>query len=40
MPVRAVLYILSDSAPWLIAVQLLDALAGIFGAITPLAIAT
>ncbi len=40
LPVRAVLYTLSDSAPWLIAVQLLDGLgAGIFGAITPLVIA-
>ena len=40
LPVRAVLYTLSDSAPWLIAVQLLDGVgAGIFGAITPLVIA-
>ena len=40
LPVRAVLYTLSDSAPWLIGVQLLDGVgAGIFGAITPLAIA-
>jgi MFS family permease len=40
LPVRAVLYIFSDSAPWLIAVQLLDGVgAGIFGAITPLIIA-
>ena len=37
LPVRAVLYTLSDSAPWLIGVQLLDGVgAGIFGAITPL----
>ena len=40
LPVRAVLYTFSDSAPWLIAVQLLDGVgAGIFGAITPLVIA-
>ena len=40
LPVRAGLYTLSDSAPWLIAVQLLDGVgAGIFGAITPLVIA-
>ena len=40
LPVRAVLYTLSDSAPWLIGVQLLDGVgAGIFGAITPLVIA-
>jgi len=40
LPVRAVLYTFSDSAPWLIAVQLLDGIgAGIFGAITPLLIA-
>jgi MFS family permease len=40
LPVRAVLYTFSDSAPWLIAVQLLDGVgAGIFGAITPLIIA-
>nr|WP_321986270.1 MFS transporter [uncultured Lichenicoccus sp.] len=40
LPIRAVLYTLSDSAPWLIAVQLLDGFgAGIFGAITPLVIA-
>ncbi len=40
LPVRAVLYTLSDSAPWLIAVQLVDGVgAGIFGAITPLVIA-
>jgi MFS family permease len=40
LPVRAVLYTVSDNAPWLIAVQLLDGVgAGIFGAITPLIIA-
>ena len=40
LPVRAVLYTFSDSAPWLIGVQLLDGVgAGIFGAITPLVIA-
>ena len=40
LPVRALLYTVSDSAPWLIAVQLLDGIgAGIFGAITPLVIA-
>ncbi len=40
LPVRAVLYTLSDSAPWLIAVQVLDGVgAGIFGAITPLIVA-
>jgi MFS family permease len=40
LPLRSVLYTVSDSAPWLIAVQLLDGLgAGIFGAITPLVIA-
>jgi MFS family permease len=40
LPVRALLYTFSDSAPWLIAVQLLDGVgAGIFGAITPLLIA-
>ena len=40
LPVRAALYTLSDSAPWLIGVQLLDGVgAGIFGAITPLVIA-
>ena len=37
---RAVLYTFSDSAAWLIGVQLLDGVgAGIFGAITPLVIA-
>jgi MFS family permease len=40
LPVRAVLYTFSDSAAWLIAVQLLDGVgAGIFGAITPLIVA-
>lgn len=40
LPVRALLYVFSDSAPWLIGVQLLDGIgAGIFGAITPLVIA-
>jgi Na+/melibiose symporter-like transporter len=40
LPVRALLYTLSNDAAWLIAVQLLDGIgAGIFGAITPLLIA-
>jgi MFS family permease len=40
LPVRAVLYTLSDNTWWLIGVQLLDGVgAGIFGAITPLVIA-
>jgi MFS family permease len=40
LPVRALLYTLSDNAAWLIGVQLLDGIgAGIFGAITPLLIA-
>jgi MFS family permease len=40
LPVRALLYTFSDSAPWLIGVQLLDGIGvGIFGAITPLVIA-
>ena len=40
LPVRALLYTFSDSAPWLIGVQLLDGVgAGIYGAITPLVIA-
>jgi MFS family permease len=40
LPVRAVLYTLSDSSFWLIGVQLLDGVgAGIFGALTPLVIA-
>ena len=40
LPIRAVLYTLSDNTAWLIGVQLLDGVgAGIFGAITPLLIA-
>ncbi|WP_428530632.1 MFS transporter [Rhodopila sp.] len=40
LPVRALLYTFSNSAPWLIGVQLLDGVgAGIYGAITPLVIA-
>jgi MFS family permease len=40
LPIRAVLYTLSDNAFWLIAVQLLDGVgAGIYGALTPLVIA-
>ena len=40
LPIRALLYTFSDSAPWLVGVQLLDGIgAGIFGAITPLVIA-
>ena len=40
LPIRALLYTLSDQAWWLIGVQLLDGVgAGIFGAITPLLIA-
>ena len=40
LPVRAVLYTLSDHSAWLIGVQLLDGVgAGIYGAITPLVIA-
>jgi MFS family permease len=40
LPIRALLYTLSDQAWWLIGVQLLDGIgAGIFGAITPLVIA-
>ena len=40
LPIRAALYTVSNSAPWLIGVQLLDGIgAGIFGAITPLVIA-
>jgi len=40
LPVRAILYTLSDDAAWLIGVQLLDGVgAGIFGAITPLLVA-
>jgi MFS family permease len=40
LPVRALLYTLSNDSGWLIAVQILDGVgAGIFGAITPLVIA-
>jgi MFS family permease len=40
LPIRAVLYTLSDNSLWLIGVQLLDGVgAGIFGALTPLVIA-
>jgi MFS family permease len=40
LPVRAVLYTLSNSSAWLIGVQLLDGVgAGIWGAITPLVLA-
>jgi MFS family permease len=40
LPIRALLYTFSDSAFWLIGVQLMDGIgAGIFGAITPLVIA-
>lgn len=40
LPIRAVLYTLSDNSFWLIGVQLLDGIgAGIFGALTPLVIA-
>jgi MFS family permease len=40
LPIRAVLYTLSDDSFWLISVQLLDGIgAGIFGALTPLVIA-
>jgi MFS family permease len=40
LPLRAVLYTLSDNSAWLIGVQLLDGVgAGIFGALTPLVIA-
>ncbi len=40
LPIRAVLYTISDNAVWLIGVQLLDGVgAGIFGAITPLVVA-
>jgi MFS family permease len=40
LPVRALLYTVSNNAAWLIGVQLLDGVgAGIFGAITPLLIA-
>jgi len=40
LPLRAVLYTLSDNSFWLIGVQLLDGVgAGIFGALTPLVVA-
>jgi MFS family permease len=40
LPIRAVLYTLSDDSAWLIAVQLLDGIgAGIFGVLTPLVVA-
>jgi MFS family permease len=40
LPIRAVLYTLSDGSVWLVGVQLLDGVgAGIFGALTPLVIA-
>ena len=40
LPIRAMLYTLSDNSFWLIGVQLLDGIgAGIFGALTPLVIA-
>ena len=40
LPIRAVLYTLSDDSGWLIGVQLLDGVgAGIFGALTPLLVA-
>jgi MFS family permease len=40
LPLRALLYTVSDDPVWLISVQLLDGIgAGIFGAITPLVIA-
>jgi MFS family permease len=40
LPVRAVLYTLSNNSAWLIGVQLLDGVgAGIFGALTPLVVA-
>ena len=40
LPLRAVLYTLSDNSYWLIGVQVLDGIgAGIFGALTPLVIA-
>jgi MFS family permease len=40
LPIRAVLYPLSDNSFWLVGVQLLDGVgAGIFGALTPLVIA-
>ncbi len=40
LPIRAVLYTVSDNSVWLIGVQVLDGVgAGIFGALTPLVIA-
>ncbi|MBI3796583.1 MAG: MFS transporter [Deltaproteobacteria bacterium] len=40
LPIRAVLYTLSNDSAWLIGVQLLDGVgAGIFGALTPLVVA-
>jgi MFS family permease len=40
LPVRAVLYTLSDNTVWLVGVQVLDGIgAGIFGALTPLVVA-
>jgi MFS family permease len=40
LPIRALLYTLSNNAFWLIGVQLMDGIgAGIFGAITPLVVA-
>jgi len=40
LPIRAMLYTLSDNSFWLIGIQLLDGVgAGIFGALTPLVIA-
>jgi MFS family permease len=40
LPIRAVLYTLSDNSFWLVGVQLLDGIgAGIFGALTPLVVA-
>jgi MFS family permease len=40
LPIRAVLYTLSNNGFWLIGVQILDGVgAGIFGALTPLVIA-
>jgi MFS family permease len=40
LPIRAVLYTLSDNSFWLIGVQLLDGVgAGFYGALTPLVIA-
>jgi MFS family permease len=40
LPVRAILYTISDANAWLIAVQLLDGVgAGIFGVLTPLVVA-